>query len=159
MRALRGTMAPPKHAPVYINGLPNSVDSVSRLFADSTSLFINSSSFDHLECKLNFEINKVNDVYINDLPSSVDTVPRLLADDTCLFVNSSFLDHLECKLEIKINKVNKRIIANKLTVNAKKSNLLVINPKLNSSPTEMNLVCPAGSIKSVTKAKYQSWSP
>ena len=30
----------------------------------------------------------------------------------------------------------------------------MINPKLNSDPTEMNLICPAGSINSVNKAKY-----
>ena len=46
------------------------------------------------------------------------------------------------------------MIANKLTLNAKKSNLLVINSKFNSPLTEMNLICPAGFIKSVNKAKY-----
>ena len=48
------------------------------------------------------------------------------------------MDHLEWKLNIDINKANDRIMANKLTFNAKKSNLLVINPKLNSPPTETN---------------------
>ena len=93
-------------------------------------------------------------LYINDLPNSIDSVPRLFADDTCLLVNSSSLEHLESKLNIEINKVNDWITANKLTLNAKKSNLLVINPKLNSPPIEMNLICPAGYIQSVNKAKY-----
>ena len=34
------------------------------------------------------------------------------------------------------------------------NNVLVINSKLNSPPSVMNLICPAGSIKSVSKAKY-----
>ena len=46
------------------------------------------------------------------------------------------------------------MITNKLTLTAKKSNLLLNNPKLNSSPTVMNLICYAGSINSVNKAKY-----
>ena len=44
---------------LYINDLPNSVDSVPRLFADDTCLLVNSSSLEHLESKLNIEINKV----------------------------------------------------------------------------------------------------
>ena len=41
-----------------------------------------------------------------------------------------------------------------MTLNAKKSNLHIINPKLNSPPANINITCPAGSIKSVNKAKY-----
>ena len=93
-------------------------------------------------------------LYINDLPNSADSVPRVFADDTFVLVNSSSLDQLESKLNIEINKVNDWITANKLTLNAKKSNLLVINPKLNSPATVMNLICSAGSINSVNKAKY-----
>ena len=85
-------------------------------------------------------------LYINDLPDSVDGVPRFFADDTCLLLNSSSLDHLESKLYNERNKGNNWITANKLTLNAKKSNLLVISPKLNSRPTVMNLICSAGSI-------------
>ena len=94
-------------------------------------------------------------LYINDLPNSVNSVPRLFADDTCLLVNLFSLDHLESKLNIEKNKVNDWIIANiRGTLNGKKSNLLVINPKLNFPPTVMNLICPVGSINSVNKAKY-----
>ena len=53
---------------LYINDLPNSVDSVPRLFADDTCFLVNSSSLDHLESKLNIEINKVNDrIIVNKL--------------------------------------------------------------------------------------------
>ena len=94
-------------------------------------------------------------LYINGLPNSVNIVPRLCADDTCLLVNSSSIDHLESKLTIELCNVNEWILANKLSLNVKKSNLLIINPKLNSFPVNMNTTCPAGSIKSVNKAKYQ----
>ena len=93
--------------------------------------------------------------YIDDLSNNVDCVLRLFANNTCLLVNSSFIDQLESKLNIDINKSNDWIIANKLTLNAKKSNLLVINPKLNSPPTVMNLIWSAESINYVNKAnKY-----
>ena len=38
---------------LYINDLPNNVDSAYCLFADDTCLLVNSSSLDHLESKLN----------------------------------------------------------------------------------------------------------
>ena len=63
-------------------------------------------------------------------------------------------DVLEAKDVLEDSTSDYWIIANKLTLNAKKSNLLVINPKLNSSPTVMNLICSAGSMNSVNKAKY-----
>ena len=44
-----------------INDLPNIVNSVPHLFADDSCLLVNSSSLDHLQSKLNIEINKVND--------------------------------------------------------------------------------------------------
>ena len=85
-------------------------------------------------------------LYINDLSNSVNSVPRLFADDTCLLVYSSSIDHLESKLTIELSNVNEWILANKLTLNAKKSNLLIINPKLNSLPVNINITCPAESI-------------
>ena len=93
-------------------------------------------------------------LYIYDLPNGANSVLRLFADDTCLLVNSSLIDHLESKLTIEISNVNEWILANKLTLNANKSNLLIINRKLNSPPVNINITCPAGSIKSVNNAKY-----
>ena len=63
-------------------------------------------------------------------------------------------DVLEAKDILEDSTSDYWIIANKLTLNAKKSNLLVINLKLNSSPTVMNLICSAGSMNSVNEAKY-----
>ena len=45
---------------LYINDLSNSVNSVPCLFADDTSLLVNSSSIDHLESKLTRELRNVN---------------------------------------------------------------------------------------------------
>ena len=55
---------------------------------------------------------------------------------------------------MELRNVNEWILANKLTLNAEKSNLLIINPKLNSPPVNMNITCSPESIKSVNKAKY-----
>ena len=46
---------------LYIYDLPNSVNSVLRLFADDTCLLVNSSSIDHLEMKLTIKLRNVNE--------------------------------------------------------------------------------------------------
>ena len=79
-------------------------------------------------------------LYFNSHPNSVNSVLCLFLDDACSRVSASFLGHLECKIDIELSKVNDKVIAIKSTLNAKKSNLLVINPKLNLSIKQNTLV-------------------
>ena len=93
-------------------------------------------------------------LFINDLPNCLESVPRLFADDTCLQVCAPSVEQLELKLNSELTKICKWMSANKLTLNASKSQALIISPKLKCSPVYLNLQCPAGTIKSVNNAKY-----
>ena len=93
-------------------------------------------------------------LYINDLSNSIDSTPRLFADDTCLVVNAPSTELLEQRINHEFNGVSNWMIANKLTLNANKSQALIISPKLRSPSVNLNLRCPAGQIKIVNKAKY-----
>jgi len=92
-------------------------------------------------------------IYINDLPKSVDFTPRL-ADDTCLVVTAPSIDQLKSRLNSEMNKTFNWMSANKLTLNATKSKLLMINLKHNSILTNISINCKSSSIKSVNQAKY-----
>ena len=93
-------------------------------------------------------------LFINDLPNCLESVPRLFADDTCLQVCALSVEQLELKLNSELTKICRWMFANKLTLNASKSQALTISPKLRCSPVYLNLQCPAGTIKSVNNAKY-----
>ena len=90
-------------------------------------------------------------LFINDLPNYLESVPRLFADDTCLQVCAPSVQQLKLKLISELTKICKWMFANKPTLNASKSQALIISP---SSPIYLNLQCPAGTIKSVNNAKY-----
>ena len=64
------------------------------------------------------------------------------------------MEQLELKLNSELTKICEWMFANKLTLNASKSQALIISPKLRCSPVYLNLQCPAGTIKSVNNAKY-----
>ena len=55
---------------IYVNDLPNCLNSTPRLFADDTCLMINAPTFKHLEKNLESEINKVCDWKILTLNTS-----------------------------------------------------------------------------------------
>ena len=97
---------------------------------------------------------KKNLLFINDLPNCLESVPRLFADDTYLQVCAPSVEQLELKLNSELTKICKWMFANKLTLNASKSQALKISPKPRCSPVYLNLQCPAGTIKSVNNAKY-----
>ena len=77
-------------------------------------------------------------LFINDLPNCLESVPRLFADDTCLQVCAPSVEQLELKLNSELTKICKWMFANKLTLNASKSQALVISPKLRCSPVYLN---------------------
>ena len=87
-------------------------------------------------------------IYINDISTSVSYTPRLFADDTCLIVEDKNINDLHKKVTTAIISLDKWMIANKLTLNLSKSNLILIQPKnrghrakvsLISSPFDSNL--------------------
>ena len=68
-------------------------------------------------------------LYINDINSSTSDCPKLFADDTCLILQDNTLNHLYNKVSSEILSINKWLVANKLTLNLEKSNVIIINPK------------------------------
>ena len=92
-------------------------------------------------------------IYINDRRSSTNSAPRLCADDTCLILLDDSISNSKYKIKGEINAVNKWMIANKLTLNMSKSNVIIINSNKNgkSSKNCYNEVLP---IMIVKNAKY-----
>ena len=93
-------------------------------------------------------------IYINDLPNCVTCSPCLYVDNTCLVILAKCIEELENRTKSEVNKVESWMLANNLTLNASKSNLIIINSKLNSSHVDLNISCKNGIIKSVQSSKY-----
>ena len=56
------------------------------------------------------------------------TFRHLFADDTSLVLNDKKLENLQTKIRTKVTKISKWLIANKLTLNLSKSNIMTIDP-------------------------------
>ena len=70
-------------------------------------------------------------LYINDINSVSQSAPRLYADDTCLILQHENISGLKKIVKEEICAVNNWMIANKLTLNMSKSNVILINAKNN----------------------------
>ena len=71
-------------------------------------------------------------IYINNLSNCVSCSPRLYAYDTCLVISAKCIEELKNRTKSEVHKVESWMLANKLTLNASKSNLIIINSKLHS---------------------------
>ena len=69
-------------------------------------------------------------LYINDLPNCLDTsVPALIADDTNLTKIGATSHDIEMKLEKDLSNVHNWLLANKLTLNVKKTEYMIIGSR------------------------------
>lgn len=69
-------------------------------------------------------------LYINDIPSSSKNLDfHLFADDTSLFMSHNDLTTLETNINTELANISDWLIANKLSLNTKKSNYLIFSPK------------------------------
>ena len=78
-------------------------------------------------------------IYINHLPNAISSQPLLFADDTCIMLSDSSLPNLETKCNTELNQLKNWCNTNKLQINPKKSNVLLIPSKLNSSPLNLKI--------------------
>ena len=69
-------------------------------------------------------------IYVNDISTSVSCTPRLFADDSCLIVEDKKINDLLKKITTEITSLDKWMIASKLTLKSSKSNLILIQPKV-----------------------------
>ena len=93
-------------------------------------------------------------LYVNDIPYNVDCTPRLFADDTCLLMVAPSINTLQNQFKSELNNICNWISASCITLNSKKSQLLIIVPKLKFPNVALNIQSPVGEIKIVYKAKY-----
>ena len=75
-------------------------------------------------------------IYINDISNSTNSALRLYADDTCLILQDDSISNLKYKIKGEINAVNKWMIANKLTLNMSKSNVIITNSNKNGKSSK-----------------------
>ena len=73
-------------------------------------------------------------LYVNDMRNALQTIPRLFADDTCLFLTPKNI------VDLEIIGLKNWMDTNKLTVNATKSKLIVVNPKLRTPQIQFSLL-------------------
>ena len=95
-------------------------------------------------------------LYINDLPKCLDSsVPALFADDTNLTISGATATEIQDNLEIELNKVHMWLLANKLTLNAKKTEFMLIGSRQRLSQFISDPILSIGSeaIKRVSSTK------
>ena len=66
-------------------------------------------------------------IYVNDFFNTYDSASVLYADDTCIKVEAEITNDLELLLNQAIEKASNWMKANKLTINAAKSDIMIIN--------------------------------
>ena len=93
-------------------------------------------------------------IYVNDLHYAVNCTPRLYADDTCLLVEGKNEGHLQNLLNTELYNLSNWVILNQLTINPKKSTILVIQPTLRGIPIEFQLNIDDVCVKSSVNVKY-----
>ena len=95
-------------------------------------------------------------IYINDISTSVSCTPRLFVDDICLIVKDKNINDLYKKITTEITSLDKWVIANKLTLNLSKSNLILIQPKSQGHRANLSLISSPfdSNLPSVSMSKY-----
>ena len=78
-------------------------------------------------------------LYINDLPNCLkSSVPALFADDTNLSVHGATAGDIEEKLESDLNNVHNWLLVNKLTLNVKKTEYMLIGSRQKLSQVKID---------------------
>ena len=94
-------------------------------------------------------------VYINDIANSSDKIQfQLFADDTCIFYSHRDKTILENTLNNELNHVSNWLIANKLSLNVDKSNVLTFRNKNSNDDQILNLSINGEQLKEKIFAKY-----
>ena len=91
-------------------------------------------------------------LYIDDIANCTSSTSKLFADDTCPILQHNNLADLNVKISTEIKAIEKYMIANKLTLNISKSNVIVINS--NSKNNNLTTDVIASKLLLVQNAKY-----
>ena len=95
-------------------------------------------------------------MYVNGIYLSAPEVTfHLFADDTCIFYSHKSLEQIQTTLNDALNKISSWLKANKLTLNVKKSNLVLFSigksPKVNKN---INITIRNEELEQKKNAKY-----
>ena len=93
-------------------------------------------------------------LYINDLPNASNFFVKLFADDTFLSLSSQNFNELKKKANFEIKKVHNWLIANKLTLNIKKSKFMIISKRKGVNKNSFKLKINGKAIERCTSYKY-----
>jgi hypothetical protein len=93
-------------------------------------------------------------IYVNDINTNNDNNILCFADDTTIFVTSSSPRELYLKANESLNKVYNWFCANKLKLNATKTNYMIISPRKLNLSNNTNLKIGNQCISQVTSAKF-----
>ena len=96
-------------------------------------------------------------IYINDLPNCLlNSEPRMYADDTHLTFASNNIQNINTVLNEDLGRVEKWLTANKLTLNASKTEFMLIGSRqrLNMFHNPPSLMIDGAPITQVTSTKY-----
>ena len=93
-------------------------------------------------------------LYINDLPNASNFFVKLFADDTFLSLSSQNFDDLKKKTNSEMKKVYSWLIANKLTLNVKKSKFMIISKRKGVNTNCFKLKINGVSLEKCSSYKY-----
>ena len=93
-------------------------------------------------------------IFINDLHLNLDHCQCILfADDTTIYITHNNIRYMELCAQMDLNKINDWLRANKLTLNANKSNCIFFHKKCNET-TKIHLEVSRTKIPQVTHTKF-----
>ena len=93
-------------------------------------------------------------MYVNDLHYAINCTPRLYVNDTCLLLEENTERELQNLPNTELYNPSNWMILNQLTINPKKSTILVIQPTLRGAPIEFQLNIDKVCVKSSVNVKY-----
>ena len=93
-------------------------------------------------------------IYVNDFFNTYDSAPVLYADDTCIKVEAETTNDLELLLNQAIEKASNWMKANKLTINAAKSNIMIINSSTKNKTQYLDVRHEGQLIEQTQNVKY-----
>ena len=94
-------------------------------------------------------------LYINDLPACSNELEFILfADDTSIFFEHSDLDVLTSHLNDQLNNVSTWLKANKLSINVKKTKLMIFRPRQKTLPITRQIILENNVLEQVDNTKF-----
>jgi len=94
-------------------------------------------------------------LYINDLPTSCPLFySTLFADDTSLFLSGRNIDETVSLMNIELMKVKEWLECNRLSLNIRKTKVLIFSTKRRHTVTKLNVVIDGEVIEKVNEIKF-----